>query len=282
MKFLAIFVQIFLLVNSTGDCGKFNWIELDLTHNPMGNPKEKKCIDHWCKDIEGSCAIESQDKTLCTGKYKVYWIRKCNIWEKEKRMGCSGLQCHSKINKVLPHKGKARRGKTYLAQNGGKHFLVEAENPEKGSKSGDIQLGTIKHKAQKELEIEVADDEGAGVKQMKEVFRTPAQKSSGTTLSNGTRDVQSQNSSGTSHIEFEELRHNLNLPMTTPLVAHKQINNSFGTAPSLRVEVAQDQGHGASSKDKAPDQGPTEITIKAQVTDSFYNKEDFAIYLNNK
>ena len=68
--------------------------------------------------------------------------------------------------------------------------------------------------------------------------------------------------------------------MTTPLVAHKQINNSFGTAPSLRVEVAQDQGHGASSKDKAPDQGPTEITIKAQVTDSFYNKEDF--YLNNK
>ena len=74
MKFLAIFVQIFLLVNSTGDCGKFNWIELDLTHNPMGNPKEKKCIDHWCKDIEGSCAIESQDKSLCTGKYKVYWI----------------------------------------------------------------------------------------------------------------------------------------------------------------------------------------------------------------
>ena len=166
---------------------------------------------------------------------------------------------------VLPH----LEGKTYLAQNGSKHFLVEAENPSKDSKSGDIQLGTIKDKAQKEVQIEVANDEGAGGKQMKDVSRTPAQKNSGTTSSNGTRGVQSQNSSGTSHIEFEELRHNLNLPMTTPLVAHKQINNSSGTTPSLRVEVANDQGHGASSSDKAPDQGPTEITFKAQVTDSF-------------
>ena len=91
---------------------------------------------------------------------------------------------------IFPHLG----GKTYLAQNGSKHFLVEAESPSKDSKSGDIQLGTIKHKAQKELQIEVANDEGAGGKQMKDVSRTPAQKNSGTTSSNGTRDVQSQNS----------------------------------------------------------------------------------------